>query len=108
MRVDVNGTTLYTGCKGCYFSTVTIPHCDEARRLLDSYAAALVVYHDAREPFLNRRPAGDSDSHDSQPTKDQAFRKLAAARREYWAHLDWHGCRQTSDAMAQLSMAAGK
>ncbi|HUI53694.1 MAG TPA: hypothetical protein VLY04_01895 [Bryobacteraceae bacterium] len=66
--------------------------CAEARRLLDEYSDALKAFHDARSLLRTISPADPRFSAATQ-ARENAFEKLATARRTYWAHVGEHSCR---------------
>ena len=91
MRLD-SENRIFTHCTiGVTFAFVKILPCQESMRLLDSYCAALAAFHDSTElsPVCSQRV-------------DPTWCKLVGARREYWTHVEMHGCRQTGDLTTHL------
>jgi len=74
-------------------SPVAQVECAEARRLLDEYADALKGFHESQA--LLRAGMSQSDPRFGPMTqaRDDAFQKLASARRHYWTHVEEHACR---------------
>lgn len=81
---------------GVKFRVVDLPNCEEAMCLLDSYAAALTAFHGSQEPFLDGLRPRDPEWPLARRAKDQAYARLVFSRREYWQHVESHGCRETA------------
>ena len=75
--------------------------CGDAVHLLDGYYAALSAFHKSKEHLDTLQP-GATEWADSTQATEAAYVRLAAARREYWGHVECHGCRQTGDLTAYL------
>lgn len=75
--------------------------CGDALHLLDGYYAALTAFHKEREHLDALTPA-EPDWEDAIQSAHAASVRLAVVRREYWSHVESHGCRQTGDLTAYL------
>ena len=75
--------------------------CGDALHLLDGYYAALSTFHKEKERLETLQP-GEPEWVDSTEATEAAYVRLAVARRDYWGHVECHGCRQTGDLTAYL------
>jgi hypothetical protein len=78
----------------CYRQIVLSTACGEAIRLVDLYKAALSAFEDVRTPILSEVLPGDPACDSILDTREAVHESLLRARREYWHHVQLHGCRR--------------
>lgn len=71
-----------------------LTQCDDARRLLASYRAAVATYDRVRCPGFQRLAPDHITLREAAQARADAQVALLQARRAYWQHVDKHACRR--------------
>ena len=74
--------------------------CKRAERLLEIYVEALADLHNAQAPIVSGMPPHHPEYETVKKNKDLAFSAALRARRQYWSHVQEHGCRDTTNRAA--------
>ena len=72
--------------------------CPELKRLWDLYMGSLAAFHESQKPFLDGIRPHDSHYSRMRVAKERATSELIGARKNYWDHVQSHGCRQSVKA----------
>lgn len=67
--------------------------CGDATRLLASYRAAMAAYDAVLAPCFQSLAPEHITYAEAGRAKEDAFNALRRARKEYWQHVEAHGCR---------------
>src|ERR1700689_1535545 len=70
--------------------------CPVANRLLKRYSGAVSALLEAQAPLLTGILAPEQEFRQAFNAAIEAHSIVDAARREFWEHIQTHGCRQTA------------